>query len=321
MHIRHNGLGRWIGLFLLLVMGTANAAENKLVGLVFGDYYYIASGAKKKQNGFEIRRIYLTYDVKWNEAFSGRVRIEANDAGFGSGQKIEPYVKNAYLRYRKDGRALFMGLSGTPAFAISEGVWGYRTIEKMMMDLNKVVATTDLGVTFQGRLDQKGRVNVHMMLANGSGQNSENDNNKKIYGLMHVKPGAFEATVYADWENRTGDTDRITAAGFLGRSGKRFHGGAEGFVQVRKNLAGNVQVRGLSIFGAGSVGAHKAFGRVDFFDPNHKAGQDRTYLVMGGADITLAEGLHVMPNVLSTIYQDSRVDAQVMPRVTVFMEF
>jgi hypothetical protein len=45
----------------------AEGAEGKLKGYMFGDYYYIASGPDKKENGFQFRRVYLTYDMKWND--------------------------------------------------------------------------------------------------------------------------------------------------------------------------------------------------------------------------------------------------------------
>ena len=100
--------------------GLAEGAEGELKGLMFGDYYYIASGANKKENGFQFRRIYLTYDPKWNDHFSGRLRLEAKDAGFGSKDKMEPFVKHAYLRYRKNDRSVSQAICGSiPAWGSS----------------------------------------------------------------------------------------------------------------------------------------------------------------------------------------------------------
>ena len=53
----------------------------------------------------------------------------------------------------------------------------------------------------------------------------------------------------------------------------------------------------------------RAFARVDFYDPIDKAGDDREYLVIGGIDLTLADGIHLMPNFVATAYQDSDADA------------
>ena len=67
---------RYLGVLaaLFMLLGTASA-DLKIKGLVFGDYYYVASGGAKEQNGFQIRRIYLTFDKTWNERFSGRFRM------------------------------------------------------------------------------------------------------------------------------------------------------------------------------------------------------------------------------------------------------
>ena len=102
-------------------------------GLTFFDYYYIASGPDKKENGFRFRRVYLTYDLKWNDDYSGRVRLEAKDAGFGNTSKMKPFVKHAYLRYKKNSRAVYFGLFGTPTWNVSEQIWGYRPISKTIM--------------------------------------------------------------------------------------------------------------------------------------------------------------------------------------------
>ncbi|MBT5830209.1 MAG: hypothetical protein HOH77_08440, partial [Candidatus Latescibacteria bacterium] len=49
-----------LALGMLFGYGASEAAESKLKGVAFADYYYFASGAKKKENGFQFRRIYLT---------------------------------------------------------------------------------------------------------------------------------------------------------------------------------------------------------------------------------------------------------------------
>ena len=141
-------------LVLLLASASAEAEAGKLKGYMFGDYYYVAAAddgeAKypEKQNAFQFRRLYLTYNRNLSDDFSVRYRLEAKDAGFGAGAKMEPFVKHAYLRWRGAvaGSDLCMGLAGTPSWAISESVWGYRSIEKTVLDLNKIGSSADLGV-------------------------------------------------------------------------------------------------------------------------------------------------------------------------------
>ena len=114
-----------LAVFLFGFGNDIQCAESKLKGLTFFDYYYIASGPDKKENGFRFRRVYLTYDLKWNDDYSGLVRLEAKDAGFGNTSKMKPFVKHAYLRYKKNSRAVYFGLFGTPTWNVSEQIWGY----------------------------------------------------------------------------------------------------------------------------------------------------------------------------------------------------
>ena len=303
--------------------GLAEGAEGKLTGLMFGDYYYVVSGTEKEQNGFRFRRVYLTYDLKWDEQFSGRLRLEAKDAGFGKSDKMEPFVKHAYLCYHKNGREVYFGLAGTPTWNVSERVWGYRPISKTIMDLAKAGSSADIGIAFKGKLDESGKVNAQVTLGNGSGQSPEVDEGKKIYALLHLKPaGTFEATAYADWEGKAGGKDRITYAGFLGTSGKRFHGGVEGFMRTNKDPGGDVKVKGISLFGAGRVSPKaKLFGRVDLTDPSDRSADDHEVMVIGGVDLVPAKDIHIMPNLLATSFQAEGVDTQVIPRVTVYYKF
>jgi len=257
--------------------------------------------------------------------YSGRLRLEAKDAGFGKTDKMVPFVKHAYLRYRKDGRAVYCGLFGTPTWNVSERVWGYRSISKTIMDLHKIGSSADLGVGFKGKLDDGGKVNAQVSVGNGSGQSPEVDNDKKFYGLLHLKPsGTIEATVYLDWEGKPGGQDRITFAGMVGTSGKHFHGGLEVFIRNNKSaVAGSdVQIRGISAFGAGVFGPKtKAFARVDFYDPSNKASNDREYMVIGGIDLIPEKNIHLMPNVVATFFQAKGAEAEVIPRFTVYYKF
>ena len=305
--------------------GRAEGAEGKIKGVAFGDYYYVASGTDKNENGFRFRRIYLTYDLKWNDRWSGRVRYEANDAGFGGEERMRPYVKHGYLRYRTNGRTIYMGLFGTPTWNVSERIWGYRSIEKTIMDMRKIGSSADIGVGFKGRLDGAGSVNAQLMLGNGSGQRPEVDNGKKLYTLLHVKPAdVIEATVYLDWEGKHDGSDRVTFAGMLGMSGESFRGGIEGFIRNNRNGSGghDVQIRGASAFGAANVGPRvDIFARLDYYDPGGSKAQDEEYLVIGGVDVAPAGKIHIMPNVMATIYASPDADAEVIPRITVSYEF
>ena len=305
--------------------GPAQGAEGKIKGIAFGDYYFVASGSDKNENGFKFRRIYLTYDLKWNDRWSGRVRFEANDAGFGGEDKMRPFVKHGYLRYRANGRTVNMGLFGTPTWNVSERIWGYRSIAKTIMDMRKIGSSADLGVGYKGKLDGAGRLNVQLMLGNGSGQRPEADNGKKVYSLLHLKPtDVVEATVYLDWEDKPDGRDRVTFAAMLGTSVEKLRFGIEGFVRNNRGTQSgdDVQLRGLSAFGAVNLKPRvDVFGRLDFFDPDQSAEHDEEYMIIGGLDVAPARNIHIMPNVMATIYASSDAVTEVVPRMTVSYKF
>lgn len=305
--------------------GPVEGAEGKIKGVAFGDYYFVVAGADKNENGFKFRRIYLTYDLKWNDRWSGRVRYEANDAGFGGEDKMRPFVKHGYLRYRANGRTVYMGLFGTPTWNVSERIWGYRSIEKTIMDMRKIGSSADLGVGYKGKLDRGGRVNAQLMFGNGSGQRPEADNGKKVYSLLHLKPtDVVEATVYLDWEGKPGGKDRVTFAGMLGTSVESYRFGIEGFIRNnrRAQSGDDVQIWGVSAFGAVNVKPQvDVFGRLDFFDPNRSTEQDEEYMIIGGINVAPAGNIHIMPNIMATIKRSPDSDTEMIPRMTVCYGF
>ena len=321
-----NKMRKWMGILsAVLALSTGVAGEIKVKGYAFGDYYYVASGTNKEQNGFQIRRIYLTADKPFNERFSSRVRLEANDAGFGANAKMTTAIKDAYLKYKKDGRSVVIGLSPTPTWSLTEKIWGYRSIEKTIIDLNKVGSSRDLGILAETRLDADGKASVQVMFGNGNSNKSEVDNGKKAYLRLDLRPtSAFGASIYADYESRPADQDRTSLGGLLYTSSKGRAFGLEGIWQNRKNaVAGaDIAVRGLSLFGRAKVDdRYGFFGRVDYYDPNDSTGDDAVTRMFAGVDITPHEDVHIMPNVIVESYQDSAVDTVLIPRVTVYFIF
>lgn len=313
----------WAG--LLLGAGWAEAAlaaEGEIKGYMFGDYYYALSGPNEKQNGFQLRRIYFTYDLKWSDAVSGRFRLEANDAGFGKKERMTPYVKESSVIWKQEGGSVSAGLVPTPTWSISERVWGYRSIEKTILDLSKLGNAVDLGVQATRQMGDRARVLV--MVGNGNGASTEADNDKKIYLQGYFKPGSFEAVLNADWQSQPGGKDQMTLAGFLGSSGAGLRAGVEGYYRIDKKAVGGEDQKGfgVSVFGSTPLGEEtKVFARADLYEPNSDAEDDQQILLIGGLDWALDKELHVMPNLIFRIFQDADQDAELMPRITGFFEF
>lgn len=313
-----------LGLALLgSLTSEALAAEGKISGYMFGDYYYNVSGPAEKQNGFQFRRIYFTYDLKWSDKVSGRFRLEANDAGFGKKERMSPYVKESSVTWKQDKGTLSAGLVPTLTWALQEKVWGYRPIEKTILDLRGKGSAVDLGMVWMRKLGDAS--SFSLMVSNGNGTSAETDNDKKVAVQGLTKVGGMDAKIYADLQTQKGGADQTTLAGFVGKSGEGFHGGVEAFYRIDKKAAAAGEDRkgfGVSLFGAKPIGeGKKVFARADLYEPDGDGDDDQEALLIGGLDWALAKDLHLMPNVLVTLYQDSSKDAQIVPRLTGFFEF
>lgn len=315
-------------LLLLLVTTMLYAQESKdkvkFSGLMFGDFFYNidnVAAAKKDQNGFQFRRIYVTTDYTVDENFDARFRLEADQTGgsLTSGGKLGVMVKDAYLRWKGifDGSDMFFGISPTPAFDVSEGVYGYRSLEKTTMDLFGIVPSRDFGVDLKGKLAGDGSINYWLKIGNNSGNSPEVDKYKRYYAMLQFKPaGGFIATVYGDYASKSmklDPTDNMYKANnqfvgsvFLGyKPADDFAVGFEGFFRAAQNdfqaSAGKtLQNRngiGLSFWGWTKLSDKtKLVARFDNYDPNTDGSNDATTFFMAGLDYKVAGHVSIIPN-------------------------
>ena len=304
------------------VAGPAQAVDLTLQGVVFADYSLVMD-SYQATHGLRFRRITLKKTLEVSDALSGRFRLETRDGGLdGELSEIRPFVKHAYLRYRPHRRHLFrLGLTGTPAWTVSERVWGYRPVEKTIMDRKKIASSVDTGIGYDLQLDAEGRLAVRTMAALGRAPGSSTDSNGKVYGLVHFRPRPFHMTAYLDRERRPGDYGHTTLAAFLGLKRGRLHGGVEGFVQSLDHTAADPRLRGLSVFGAERLTNRlETFVRADFFDPDEGSGEDGERFLLVGLRIKAAEALHLMPNVIG-VESSTDGDVEMIGRFTLHAEF
>ncbi len=303
----------------------------KFSGLMFGDYYYNLTNYDSKlkdQQAFQFRRIYFTTDIAVAEKFDARFRLEA-DQGSGSltsGGKVGVMVKDAYLKWKGffSGSDLFFGISPTPAFDISEGAFGYRSLEKTIMDLNGIVPSRDLGVDLKGKLAASGAVNYWVKIANNSGNAPESDKYKRYYASLQFKPvEGFMATIYGDYASKADVVDsfdkqgkannQYVAAFFLNYNSKdNFSLGLEGFTRKIQNgySLGSTQAlqdqntTGISAWAWAVLSENfKAVARFDSYDPNTDKANDGYSLYLLGLDYRAAKNVSVIPNVEIFKYQ------------------
>ncbi len=240
-------------LFLIFLSGVLNAQiESKIDGLVYADYYYQFKNivaAEKDRNAFQFRRIYFTFENNITQNIKVRFRLESEHGAYGSTAKINPFVKHAYLEWSNliPQHKIYLGMAETNAFKNSEEYWGYRSIEKTIMDLQKISSSADMGVALKGDL-LGGKVHHWLTVFNGTGCGSaEIDRFKKIgYALWLTPIKGLILEGYYDFESQD-PTGKQTAAnlssakdytagkgyntmkGFVGYDHPRFTVGAEAF--------------------------------------------------------------------------------------------
>jgi hypothetical protein len=189
-------------------------AQGKFSGYVFGDYFYnigkdtafsklsrtVVPGTKDFQ-AFQVRRVYLTYDNDISEKFTARFRLEGNTIASENGSNAiasrvtgsslsQLYIKDAYVMWKNifSGSNLIFGVQPTTAYDISEGVWGYRSLEKTIMDLRGIISSRDMGLALKGKFDEGGMFQYWFMVGNNSGNDDATNRHKRVSLNLQVKP-------------------------------------------------------------------------------------------------------------------------------------
>lgn len=332
---------RWTMSIVCLFWGFSNLAaqEGKISGYIFGDYFYEFSHPEAatealKRNGFQLRRAYFTYDRDLSEKFTMRFRLEMNSPdltrtqSFGTSSQLTPYIKHAYLRWNNfiPQSKLSFGLIGTPTFTLAEEAWGYRAVEKTVMDFRRIAPSSDLGMSMEGKLTKSGVLNYQIFVANGTGTSSETDKSKRLYVNAPIKiQSSYFIVPYYDYEGGLDGRSKNTVAVFAGLQKPSFHGGVEAFQKKsNKALANNVDKTesGFSVFGAVKAAEKvKLLARYDVYDPNTDLADDGNTFVIAGLDFAPEKNVNIIPNVKIENYQASGRDANTVGALTIFFKF
>ena len=362
----------------LIAISATALSQGKFSGYMFGDYYYnvardssfnhtapsaaassaSAPGAKSMQ-AFQIRRIYFAYDNDISEQFATRFRLEADQGATPGGAvtgdelvggKVSVFVKDAYLTWKNvfSGSNLIFGVQPTAAYDISEAAWGYRFLEKTIMDLRGIVPSRDLGIALKGKVMSDGMVNYWVMIANGSGNNPESDKYKRYSANIQCKPITnLQATVYVDYK----DAGQKVVSGSLVSNSTTIEAlfvnysepfaynlGFEAFMQSQSNqftTTGATTPKtqsglGYSLWGSYTIMPELAVvARYDSYDPNtdsdNKAKGDLRNYIIGGLSWKADKNVSISPNILYETYEAPAVgtapDASLTARLTFYYVF
>lgn len=337
--------------FLIILLLAPLAADAQvsvgehgtLSGQAYMDYYWVAVSHNESlegRSGFWFRRIYLTYNRDMAGNFSSRLRLEMDNPGnFISNAKLEPVVKDAWIRWSSGAHDLTAGITSTPTFALVEDVWGYRVVEKSPVDLHGMGSSRDFGVSARGTLGAGERLSYHAMVGNGVSNRTEIDRGKKVMlSLGYELTPELVVEVYGDYNDFAGSRYWTTLQAFAGYRGEHFHAGAHFTRQFRQAATPgkDMELRLASVFARGDF-SERVSGllRVDrLFDPN-PAGENTSYipysnvasptLLIGGVDVLLEEDIHLIPHFEAIFYTENKQgvkpDSDVIPRLTLYYRF
>jgi hypothetical protein len=253
-------------------------------------------------------------------------------------------VKDAWLRWKNilSGSDLYFGIQATSAYEISEGIWGYRSLEKTIMDLRGIASSRVLGIALRGKLDEEGMFGYWLTIANANsgtqpkdlGQTLRNGDKYNLYSLHVAFKPAKEVllTLYGDFRptypvpdpastalpRATESNGTFTGALFASyKNGSDFALGAEAFTQQTSHAYADPTVAnslktlsriGVSLFGWYNFSdALGVVVRYDYFDPKTgsnvaEQGDSRSY-ILAGLTFKPAKNVQVIPNLQVETYE------------------
>ncbi len=289
-----------------LSTGNAVAANNP-----------VNNALSTQTNAFQIRRMYLGYDYKFAPNFSASVLL-ANEQNVDGGGKNTVYVKYVNVKcsniFKLKNTDLVIGQYGTCSFANAgntEPLYGYRSIERTIMDLHNTDGSTDMGASLQGKIwSQRVADSLKPMYIgyalqvgnNGGATPYASANFKKTRANVFVSALKQKLTVglYGDYlvqQQTPYVTSNMTMKFYAAYATEWFRVGAEVFQQTNKNsdiykvsangvipagtvndTASGVQM-GWSVFASGQILKNKlnVFARLDRYNPNTKFNNNNVY--------------------------------------------
>jgi hypothetical protein len=289
----------------VLLSGSIRAQDSLFSALGYFDYSFRTNAEEEPSNEFDFRRMYFTYKKKMTEKLD--FTFQTDVGRLSRDGRLEIFVKNAKVDWMSPYGKIVVGLQGMNVFNIQEKTWGYRSVDKSVMDKYRFASSADLGVGYYNKIEQ---VNFNVLLTNGSGYTKpENDSYKKISVQANIGPGNLSSDAgynvgsvisYEPYENGEGVTESKLVIGiFGGLSRDIFRAGVEIDMLMDTDEGGNMSA--VSVYGNGIFNKEfQAFGRFDYVTSED---MDTKYFLAGIA-YSPEKGFTIIPNVRLTKIDD-----------------
>ena len=320
--------------------------SGKVWGYAFGDYAFKLhadsalrgkqqySGLPKNYNSFNLRRVYLGYDYQFTSNISSQFLL-AHESGMESNPASTNsiadgnrgvYIKAMNLRFKNiiPRATIVVGQQSTPTFAtLSEGLWGYRSIEKTIADMRGVSSSTDLGLGVFGKIGKNENVGYEILVGNSNGAKLENNKYKKIYTSLYFYLLNKKLVIQGNYEHdRTALTpvhqDINNFKAYIAYNTKKTVVAVEAFTQLKTNntvyiqgpdsLYSDVTPSGISFYITQQITPDKLrfFVRYDIYNPDNKYVSANKYIsgysttkesfATIGLDFLPYKNIHIEPN-------------------------
>ncbi len=289
-----------------MVIGMSTLISGELK--ISGDTYFHFSFEDAENNNFHIDRAYFTLQNKVSDKISYKFRTDIRS---GEVTDFSVYLKNAKIDWKTDFGKFIFGLQGMNMFKVQENIWGYRFLEKSVMDKKKFASSADIGFGWEKSF---GVVAISTLITNGGGyKKAETDQYKKIstrlmYGKSKLKEGFNTGVVFsyepkdykvinvanADTSIATGNTSII--GGFGGLVMGPLRAGAE-YNVLMNNTSSILSTTLLSVYGNFHLRKNtSAYARVDVFGSDVD-GSGEYYMILG-TNYTVEKVLNIAPNIV-----------------------
>ena len=257
----------------------------------------------KGANAFQLRRFYLGYDYNFAPKFTAYA-VLADEQNLDASGQNSLYLKYAYVKWSDifPRSNLLFGQQPTPSFATTpfgtEPLWGYRAVERTIMDMHNNDGSSDLAVSLQGDIWRgmsgdtlkPNLLGYMLQLGNGNSAKPENDGYKTLRGTLYTSLMQQNLTIglYGDFHTITlGAVDQTltTYKAYANFKTSIFKIGAEVFSQTIKNGAQlstlayqDVMMTGVSVFLSGKILKNlNYFARLDMYNPDSKYSSSDVY--------------------------------------------
>lgn len=354
-------VGFCFAVFAVSVFGDETKPEppvSKLYGYAYVDYFDNLQATDAKTvglNGFQVRRIYFTYDYAAKPNYRARFRIEANDGSLLllpsaiSGARFDQdritglnlnasvfsvFVKDAYIQWDVTSEALerlhpsvFVGIQPTPAWGgIEEDVaWQFRSLEKTILDRNKVAAARDLGFGLRGTLDKDKRIGYWLLVGNDT-TSPELNKQKRFYGLLSYQGKHLLGELYGDVRQQKDAKNETVVKGLAGVQEGGLVLTVVGFNRWKQNARPTNPTTqassGVSLFGRYTISKTvTAVVRGDWYDPDTNLKDDASFFALAGLAYHPIKEVDFIPNVLVEQSEKSGSEPTVVARLTAYYRF